>query len=80
MYFRSATIGAGVETLLERFKPRIDPASQLRLVRMRGRKQLDFETLERFRRLAKRARMAGTQCVPPPELRFEPDAPGAGAD
>ncbi len=35
----------GVERLLDRLKVAIDPASQLRLVRMRGRKQLRFETL-----------------------------------
>src|ERR1700691_5460703 len=35
----------GVERLLDRLKLEIDPASQLRLVRMRGRRQYSFETL-----------------------------------
>src|SRR5580658_4208065 len=35
----------GAERLLERLEPRIDPVSQLRLVRMRARRQYRFETL-----------------------------------
>jgi len=35
----------GVERLLDVFRPQIDPASQLRLVRLRGRRGADFETL-----------------------------------
>jgi hypothetical protein len=67
-----------VETLLERFKPRIDPASQLRLIRMRGRKQLDFETLEASAAW-RSAREWLERSAAKPELRFEPDA-GTGAD
>jgi beta-N-acetylhexosaminidase len=52
----------GVERLLDQLGVSVDPASQLRLVRMRGRKQLRFENLSRICELAKRARMAGTKC------------------
>ena len=43
-YFRSATTGRAVERLLDELRVRIDPTSQLRLVRMRGRKALDLRT------------------------------------
>ncbi|HEY6453085.1 MAG TPA: beta-N-acetylhexosaminidase, partial [Steroidobacteraceae bacterium] len=37
---------AGVQRLLDELEQRIDPASQLRLIRMRGRRYAGFETLE----------------------------------
>jgi beta-N-acetylhexosaminidase len=70
---------AGVETLLEQFKPRIDPASQLRLIRMRGRKQLDFETLEASAAW-RSAREWLERSAAKPELRFEAGDAGTGAD
>ena len=70
---------AGVETLLQQFKPRMDPASQLRLIRMRGRKQLDFETLEASAAW-RSAREWLERSAAKPELRFEPGDAGTGAD
>jgi beta-N-acetylhexosaminidase len=69
----------GVETLLGQFKPRIDPASQLRLIRMRGRKQLDFETLEASAAW-RSAREWLERSAAKPELRFDSDDAGTGAD
>lgn len=60
-----------VERLLDEFKPSYDGASQLRLIRMRGRKQLDFETLvasEQWRS----AREWLERSAAKPELKFEP--------
>jgi beta-N-acetylhexosaminidase len=70
---------AGVETLLGQFKPRIDPASQLRLIRMRGRKQLDFETLEASAAW-RSAREWLERSAAKPELRFDSGDAGTGAD
>jgi beta-N-acetylhexosaminidase len=69
----------GVETLLGQFKPRIDPASQLRLIRMRGRKQLDFETLEASAAW-RSAREWLQRSAATPELRFDSGDAGTGAD
>ncbi len=69
----------GVVRLLEHFAPRIDPASQLRLIRMRGRRQPGFETLEASAtwRSAREWLARGTA---KPELKFEPgDAESEGA-
>ena len=60
----------GVERLLDEFKPPYDAASQLRLIRMRGRKLLDFETLvasEHWRS----AREWLDRSAAKPELKFE---------
>jgi beta-N-acetylhexosaminidase len=60
-----------VERLLDEFKPSYDAASQLRLIRMRGRKLLDFETLvasEHWRS----AREWLERSAAKPELKFEP--------
>jgi len=70
---------AGVERLLGQFKPRIDPASQLRLIRMRGRKQLDFETLEASAAW-RSAREWLQRSAATPELRFDSGDAGTGAD
>jgi beta-N-acetylhexosaminidase len=62
---------AGVERLLDELRPRIDPASQLRLVRMRGRRSADFETLTASARW-RSAREWLAADTAAPELRFEP--------
>jgi beta-N-acetylhexosaminidase len=69
----------GVERLLDHFKPRVDPASQLRLIRMRGRKQPVFETLEASASW-RSARQWLARSAAKPELKFEPAAGEAGGD
>jgi len=69
----------GVERLLEQWKPRIDPASQLRLIRMRGRKHLSFETLEASASW-RSAREWLERSAAKPELKFEPAEGEAGGD
>jgi beta-N-acetylhexosaminidase len=61
----------GLERLLEQFKPRIDPASQMRLIRMRGRKSQSFETLDASAAW-RSARQWLERSAAKPELRFEP--------
>ncbi len=60
----------GVERLLDQFKPPLDPAAQLRLIRMRGRKSPDFETLEASATW-RSAREWLERSAAKPELRFE---------
>jgi len=62
----------GVAQLLDAFRPHVDPTSQLRLIRMRGRRQPGFETLEASAtwRSAREWLARGTA---KPELKFEPD-------
>jgi beta-N-acetylhexosaminidase len=60
----------GLERLLDAFKPHLDPASQLRLIRMRGRKSPDFETLEASAAW-RSAREWLERSAAKPELRFE---------
>jgi len=69
----------GVERLLEHWKPRVDPASQLRLIRMRGRKHLGFETLEASASW-RSAREWLERSAAKPELKFEPAEGEAGGD
>ncbi len=69
----------GVERLLDHFKPRMDPAAQLRLIRMRGRKHQSFETLEASASW-RSAREWLERSAAKPELRFEPAAGEAGGD
>jgi beta-N-acetylhexosaminidase len=69
----------GVERLLDHFKPPADPASQLRLIRMRGRKQPGFETLEASASW-RSAREWLERSVAKPELKFEPAEGEAGGD
>jgi beta-N-acetylhexosaminidase len=68
---------AGLERLLDSFRPQIDPASQLRLVRMRGRRSCDFETLT-----ASAAWRSAREWIEvdtaAPELNFEPGDPDPG--
>jgi beta-N-acetylhexosaminidase len=65
----------GVQRLLDELEPHIDPASQLRLIRMRGRRQPDFETLEASAAW-RSAREWLARSAAKPELKFEP----GGAD
>jgi len=69
----------GVLRLLDELEPRIDPASQLRLIRMRGRRQPGFETLEASAAW-RGAREWLQRSAAKPELRFEPgDSEEGGA-
>ena len=61
---------SGVLRLLDHLKPRIEPAAQLRLIRMRGRKQHDFETLEASAAW-RSAREWLARSAAKPELKFE---------
>jgi beta-N-acetylhexosaminidase len=62
---------AGLERLLDELEPHSDPASQLRLIRMRGRKQPGFETLEASAAW-RSAREWLARSAAKPELKFEP--------
>ncbi len=66
----------GAERLLDRLKLRIDPASQLRLVRMRGRSQARFENLAASAAWQSAREWLLRSASPPPELTFSPE----GAD
>jgi len=69
----------GVQRLLEELEPRIDPASQLRLIRMRGRRHPGFETLEASAAW-RSAREWLARSAAKPELKFEPgDSEEGGA-
>jgi beta-N-acetylhexosaminidase len=68
----------GVERLLERLKLEIDPASQLRLVRMRGRRQYSFETLGASAAWQSAREWLLRSDSPPPELIFKPEGDDAG--
>ena len=66
----------GAERLLDRLKLQIDPASQLRLVRMRGRSQARFENLCASAAWQSAREWLLRSASPPPELSFSPE----GAD
>jgi beta-N-acetylhexosaminidase len=68
----------GAERLLERLKPQIDPASQLRLVRMRGRRQYRFETLAASSAWQSAREWLIRSASPPPELTFNSEGADAG--
>jgi beta-N-acetylhexosaminidase len=68
---------AGVETVLDRLKVEIDPTSQLRLIRMRGRRQHRFETLDASADW-RRAREWLARSLAPPELKFNSRGADAG--
>jgi beta-N-acetylhexosaminidase len=68
----------GVERLLERLKLEIDPASQLRLVRMRGRRQYSFETLSASAAWQSAREWLIRSASPPPELTFKSEGADAG--
>jgi beta-N-acetylhexosaminidase len=70
---------AGVEGLLADFRSPVDPASRLRLVRMRGRKSCDFETLTASAAWRSAREWLAADAAAP-ELKFEPgDADAGGA-
>jgi beta-N-acetylhexosaminidase len=69
---------SGVERLLERLKVEIDPASQLRLVRMRGRRQYSFETLSASAAWQSAREWLIRSASPPPELTFKSEGADAG--
>ncbi len=68
----------GVERLLDRFRVEIEPASQLRLVRMRGRRQYRFETLAASTAWQSAREWLLRSGSPPPELSFKPEGADAG--
>jgi beta-N-acetylhexosaminidase len=68
----------GVERLLERLKLEIDPASQLRLVRMRGRRHYSFETLSATAAWQSAREWLIRSASPPPELTFKSEGADAG--
>jgi beta-N-acetylhexosaminidase len=68
----------GAERLLDSLGVSIDPASQLRLVRMRGRKALRFENLTASAVWQSARQWLERSAASPPELRFNPGGPDAG--
>jgi beta-N-acetylhexosaminidase len=68
----------GVEALLDRLPVSIDPASQLRLVRMRGRKQLRFENLGASSAWQSAREWLLRSAAAPPELSFNSGGADAG--
>lgn len=70
---------AGLERLLSDFRPRADPTAQLRMIRMRGRRQPGFETPEASAGW-RSAREWLERSNAKPELRFDPAEGGAGGD
>jgi beta-N-acetylhexosaminidase len=68
----------GVERLLDGLKAQIDPASQLRLVRMRGRRQYRFETLSASAAWQSAREWLLRSASPPPELSFKAEGADAG--
>jgi beta-N-acetylhexosaminidase len=68
----------GVERLLDGLRVQIEPASQLRLVRMRGRRQYRFETLAASAAWQSAQEWLIRSASPPPELSFKPEGADAG--
>ncbi|HEY4972175.1 MAG TPA: hypothetical protein VII41_01125, partial [Steroidobacteraceae bacterium] len=68
----------GAERLLDQLKLEIDPASQLRLVRMRGRRQYRFETLAASAAWQSAREWLIRSASPPPELTFNSGGADAG--
>jgi len=68
----------GAERLLDTLRVPIDPASQLRLVRMRGRKQLRFENLAASASWQSAREWLRRSAASPPELSFNPGGTDAG--
>jgi len=68
----------GVERLLDSLRVQIDPASQLRLVRMRGRKHSRFETLGASAAWQSAREWLLRSASPPPELTFKAEGAEAG--
>jgi len=61
---------AGAEQVLDRLKVSIDPASQLRLVRMRGRKASHFETLTASAAWKRAREWLQRSAASPPDLQL----------
>ena len=68
----------GVERLLDQLGVSIDPVSQLRLVRMRGRKQLRFENLAASASWQSAREWLARSAASPPELSFNSGGENAG--
>jgi beta-N-acetylhexosaminidase len=68
----------GVEHLLDRLGVQADPASQVRLVRMRGRKQLRFENLAASASWQSAREWLTRSAASPPELSFNSGGKDAG--
>jgi beta-N-acetylhexosaminidase len=68
----------GVERLLDGLGVSVDPASQLRLVRMRGRKQLRFENLSASASWQSAREWLARSAASPPELSFNSGGSDAG--
>jgi len=68
----------GVERLLQQWEFEIDPASQLRLVRMRGRRHDGFETLRASAAWQSAREWLARSALPPPELTFKSEGDDAG--
>jgi beta-N-acetylhexosaminidase len=68
----------GVQRLLQQLKVPIDPASQLRLVRMRGRRLYSFETLSASAAWQSAREWLLRSALPPPELTFKSEGADAG--
>jgi beta-N-acetylhexosaminidase len=68
----------GVEQLLQQLKLPIDPATQLRLVRMRGRSDYGFETLRASAAWQSAREWLHRSASPPPELTFDSGGADAG--
>jgi beta-N-acetylhexosaminidase len=68
----------GVEQLLQRLRLPIDPAAQLRLVRMRGRSGYHFETLRASSAWQSAREWLQRSASPPPELTFDSGGADAG--
>ena len=67
-----------VERLLQQCEFEIDPASQLRLVRMRGRRHDGFETLRASSAWQSAREWLARSASPPPELTFKSEGDDAG--
>jgi hypothetical protein len=67
-----------VERLLDRLPVQIDPASQLRLVRMRGRSHYRFESLGASAAWQSAREWLLRSASPPPELSFKAEGAEAG--
>jgi beta-N-acetylhexosaminidase len=67
-----------VERLLDGLGVAVDPVSQLRLVRMRGRKQLRFENLTASATWQSAREWLTRSAASPPELSFKPGGTDAG--
>ncbi|HEY3730937.1 MAG TPA: beta-N-acetylhexosaminidase [Steroidobacteraceae bacterium] len=68
----------GAERLLDSLRVPVDPAAQLRLVRMRGRRQYAFDALTASAAWQSAREWLRLSASPPPELNFKPEGADAG--